>query len=192
MGITNIKINFMNVLVFPIIIGYAIQNGIYIYYRFLEEVDVAHALVKVGPPVIASTLTTLLGWSVLLLAEHRGIHSIGLAASIGIATTLVIALTLLPSILEKYLKKTTPIPINLKGISEEPSVSLPEPNEVQESRFVEEFLEFQEANSLELPEKKPKVTKAPKEIKTKETKAKKEPLSKKTVSKKKKSVKKSS
>ena len=185
----------MNVLVFPIIIGYAIQNGIYIYYRFLEEVDVAHALVKVGPAVIASTLTTLVGWSVLLLAEHRGLHSIGLAASIGISTTLVIALTLLPSILEKYLKKTSPIPSILKGISEEPSVSIPEPNEIQESRFVEDFLEFQEANSMELPEKKLKVTKvasAPKEIKTKDTKTKKEPASKKTASKKKKSVKKSS
>jgi len=195
MGITNIKINFMNALVFPIIIGYAIQNGIYIYYRFLEEVDVAHALVKVGPPVIASTLTTLIGWSVLLLAEHRGIHSIGLAASIGISTTLVIALTLLPSILEKYLKKSKTIPSTLKGISEEPSVSLAEPNEMQESRFVEEFLEFQEANSMELSEKKQKVnkiTKTPNEIKIKETKLNKEPISKKTASKKKKSVKKSS
>jgi predicted RND superfamily exporter protein len=195
MGITNIKINFMNVLVFPIIIGYAIQNGIYIYYRFLEEVDVAHALVKVGPAVIASTLTTLVGWSVLLLAEHRGLHSIGLAASIGISTTLVIALTLLPSILEKYLKKTTLIPSTLNGIPEEPSVSISEPNEIQESRFVEEFLEFQEANSLESPEKKPKasrVTRTPKEPKVKDIKEKKEVIAKKTISKKKKSAKKNS
>ena len=60
---------------------------------------------------------------------------------------------------------------------------------------MEEFLEFQEANSMELSEKKQKVnkiTKTPNEIKIKETKLNKEPISKKTASKKKKSVKKSS
>ena len=178
MGITNIKINFMNVLVFPIIIGYAIQNGIYIYIRFLEEVDVAHALVKVGPAIIASTLTTLVGWSVLLLAEHRGLHSIGLAASIGISAILVIALTLMPSILEKYFKKSD-VPISSPNETTLPPIT-EELNEVVESRFVEEFLEFQEANSIETPMKKNK-TKS-------ETNSK---ISKKTTSKKKSNAKKS-
>ncbi len=189
MGATNIKINFMNVLVFPIIIGYAIQNGIYIYYRFLEEVDVAHALVKVGPAVIASTLTTLVGWSVLLLAEHRGLHSIGVAACIGISMSLLIALTLLPSILERYFKKVTlPTPIPEPEVVDELiSPSLPEPQESIESRFVEEFLEFQEANSLEPLPPKPKASK-----KKSITPVKKETSPKKAVSKKKKSAKKSS
>jgi len=152
MGITNIKINYMNVLVFPVIIGYAIQNGIYIYYRFLEEVDVAHALVKVGPAIIASTLTTLVGWSVLLIAEHRGLHSIGVAASIGISTTLLIALTLLPSILEKYFKKPDDLEPSITEYSETPITE--SRMEALESRFVEEYLEFQETNSLEPPPKK--------------------------------------
>jgi predicted RND superfamily exporter protein len=184
MGVTNIRINFMNVLVFPIIIGYAIQNGIYIYYRFLEEVDVAHSLVKVGPAVIASTLTTLVGWSVLLIAEHRGLHSIGLAACIGISISLLIALTLLPSILEKYFKKPIAAPIpDIEILPEPVSQNLPQPQETIESRFVEEFLEFQEANSLDPPIiEKPKVTKKKSQAST----------SKKTIAKKKKNVKKNS
>ena len=174
----------MNVLVFPIIIGYAIQNGIYIYYRFLEEVDVAHSLVKVGPAVIASTLTTLVGWSVLLIAEHRGLHSIGLVACIGISISLLIALTPLPSILEKYFKKPIAAPIpDIEILPEPVSQNLPQPQETIESRFVEEFLEFQEANSLDPPViEKPKVTK-------KKFQA---PTSKKTIAKKKKNVKKNS
>ncbi|PJZ47953.1 MMPL family transporter [Leptospira saintgironsiae] len=100
MSIIDLKLNFMNVLVFPVIIGYGIQNGIYIYYRFREDHDIVKAMAMVGPAVIASTLTTLVGWSALLLANQRGLHSIGKVATIGIAACLLIALTLLPAILE--------------------------------------------------------------------------------------------
>ncbi|TGM86934.1 MMPL family transporter [Leptospira licerasiae] len=100
MAIIDLKLNFMNVLVFPVIIGYGIQNGIYIYYRFREDHDIVKAMAMVGPAVIASTLTTLVGWSALLLANQRGLHSIGKVATIGIAACLLIALTLLPAILE--------------------------------------------------------------------------------------------
>jgi preprotein translocase subunit SecF len=99
MGIFGAKINFFNVLVFPIVIGYGIQNGIYIYYRFMEERNVGKTISRVGPAIIASTLTTLVGWGVLLIAEHRGLHSVGVTASIGIGSSLLVALTLLPSML---------------------------------------------------------------------------------------------
>lgn len=100
MALIDLKLNFMNVLVFPVVIGYGIQNGIYIYYRFREDHDIVKAIAMVGPAVIASTLTTLVGWSALLLADQRGLHSIGKVATIGIAACLLIALTLLPAILE--------------------------------------------------------------------------------------------
>ncbi len=105
MGIFNAKINFFNICVFPIVIGYGIQNGIYIYYRYLEEKNIADTISKIGPAIIASTLTTLVGWGVLLLAEHRGLHSVGLVACIGIGSSLLVALTLLPSMLDLVYKK---------------------------------------------------------------------------------------
>ncbi|EMO73635.1 export membrane protein [Leptospira kirschneri str. 200801925] len=95
-----IQLNFMNVLVFPVIIGYGIQNGIYIYYRFREDHDVIRAMAMVGPAIIASTLTTLVGWSSLLIADQKGLKSIGIVASIGIGSSLIIALTLVPAVLE--------------------------------------------------------------------------------------------
>ncbi len=100
MALFKIQLNFMNVLVFPVIIGYGIQNGIYIYYRFREDHDVIRAMSMVGPAIIASTLTTLVGWSSLLIADQKGLKSIGIVASIGIASSLVIALTLVPAVLE--------------------------------------------------------------------------------------------
>lgn len=100
MAVFRVQLNFMNVLVFPVIIGYGIQNGIYIYYRFREDHDVIRAMSMVGPAIIASTLTTLVGWSSLLIADQKGLKSIGIVASIGIASSLIIALTLVPAILE--------------------------------------------------------------------------------------------
>lgn len=94
MAAFRIQLNFMNVLVFPVIIGYGIQNGIYIYYRFREDHDVIRAMAMVGPAIIASTLTTLLGWSSLLIAYQKGLKSIGIGSS------LIIALTLVPAVLE--------------------------------------------------------------------------------------------
>ncbi len=115
MALIDLKLNFMNVLVFPVVIGYGIQNGIYIYYRFREDHDIVKAMAMVGPAVIASTLTTLVGWSALLLADQRGLHSIGKVATIGIAACLLIALTLLPAILE----------LAYKGRKEEESEAIP-------------------------------------------------------------------
>ncbi|WCL50461.1 efflux RND transporter permease subunit [Leptospira sp. GIMC2001] len=100
MAMFKIQLNFMNVLVFPVIVGYGIQNGIYIYYRFREDRDVLQAMSKVGSAIIASTLTTLVGWSSLLIADQKGLKSIGIVASIGIGSSLLIALTLVPTALQ--------------------------------------------------------------------------------------------
>lgn len=100
MAAFRIQLNFMNVLVFPVIIGYGIQNGIYIYYRFREDHDVIRAMAMVDPAIIASTLTPLVGWSSLLIADQKGLKSIGIVASIRIGSSLIIALTLVPAVLE--------------------------------------------------------------------------------------------
>ncbi|EMJ97983.1 MULTISPECIES: RND family transporter [unclassified Leptospira] len=125
MSIIDLKLNFMNVLVFPVIIGYGIQNGIYIYYRFREDHDIVKAMAMVGPAVIASTLTTLVGWSALLLADQRGLHSIGKVATIGIGACLLIALTLLPAILElayrsRKQEESEAVPLGLGPEEDEP------------------------------------------------------------------------
>lgn len=163
MSLLNLKVNFMNILVFPIIIGYAIQNGIYIYFRYMEEKNIITALSKVGPAVIASTLTTLVGWSVLLIAEHRGLHSIGVAASIGIGVTLIVALTLLPALLEKFFAEKEDE--SLRGVGINFDTSLPKMEAVSESVYTEKLAEFQEkAEQLEITEPEKSETEEKKEL----------------------------
>jgi uncharacterized protein len=180
MGIFGLKINFINILIFPIIIGYSIQNGIYIYYRFLEEKDIAKALVKVGPAITASSLTTFVGWAVLLIAEHRGLHSIGVAASIGILSSLVVAFTLLPAILGRFFSEQNYKTNSGSNFSESPIGATESPlNKFLEK--IDEYIELQEEVSFE----EVKVSKDI-EIKVKKKKNSSRTITKKTIQNKKK------
>ena len=105
MSIFNVELNFMNILIFPIVLGYGIQNTIYIYYRYKEESDIVQTMTKTGFAVLASSLTTLIGWAALMISQHRGLQSIGIVSSIGIFSVLIISLTIVPSFIVLISKK---------------------------------------------------------------------------------------
>ena len=58
-----------------------------------------HALCRTGPAILASGLTVALSMLVLLLAENRGIQSLGPVAAIGVTCSFIAGLTLLPALL---------------------------------------------------------------------------------------------
>jgi hypothetical protein len=49
--------------------------------------------------VLVSGLTAIAGFGSLILAQHRGIHSLGYIMSVGIAMCMIAALTFLPALL---------------------------------------------------------------------------------------------
>ncbi|MCA9672160.1 MAG: MMPL family transporter [Myxococcales bacterium] len=100
MALIGKHINFMNVVVFPVVLGYGIGNGLYIVHRFRETGSVTLTMRRTGRAVLASCVTTLAGWGALLFANHLGLESMGVLASIGIACVLVTSLTVLPAALQ--------------------------------------------------------------------------------------------
>lgn len=100
MKLMNWNLNFMNIVVFPIVLGYGISHGVYFMHRFHEGTSPAFALRSVGVAVACSTLTTLAGWSALLTAEHQGLKSMGILACVGMSATLLISFTIMPAILQ--------------------------------------------------------------------------------------------
>jgi predicted RND superfamily exporter protein len=100
MALGGFQLNFMNVVVFPIVLGYGISHGVYLMHRFNEGVSPLEALRSVGAAVACSTLTTLAGWAALLWAAHRGLKSMGLVACIGMAATLVVSFTVMLALLQ--------------------------------------------------------------------------------------------
>jgi hypothetical protein len=52
-----------------------------------------------GRGILLTTLTTIIGFGCMALAQHRGIRGLGITMVIGLCITLVACYTLLPAIL---------------------------------------------------------------------------------------------
>jgi hopanoid biosynthesis associated RND transporter like protein HpnN len=99
MGWFDIPFNPANVMTLPLIVGIGVTNGIHILNRFAEEQHPSILARSTGKAVLVSGLTAIAGFGSLILAEHRGIRSLGIIMSTGITTCMVVGLTFLPALL---------------------------------------------------------------------------------------------
>ncbi|MBE7439723.1 MAG: MMPL family transporter [Spirochaetales bacterium] len=97
-GFFSVHISYFNVSVIPIIIGYGIDSGVFLYQRFGEGESVQHTMRHTGLAVVASSLTTLAGWGSLALAGHPGLAGMGYLACLGIGSVLFAAIFLTPAL----------------------------------------------------------------------------------------------
>ncbi len=100
LSITNHRLNFMNLVILPILLGFGVSHGLYLLHRFLEGTSPMVALRSVGGAVASSTMTTIAGFASLGFAEHLGLRSIGYVACIGLGTTLLVSFTVLAAVLQ--------------------------------------------------------------------------------------------
>ncbi|MCA9556160.1 MAG: MMPL family transporter, partial [Myxococcales bacterium] len=100
MALLKVQLNFMNVVVFPIILGYGISHGVYLLHRFREGVSPKEALRSVGVAVACSTVTSMVGWAALMFAAHKGLHSMGVVACLGMLGTLLVSFTVMMPLLQ--------------------------------------------------------------------------------------------
>ncbi len=98
------QLNFFNVVVFPSLVGIGVDDGIHIYHRYREEGPGSLPFVvrRTGAAVMLTTVTTMIGYSGLVMAHHPGLQSIGLLAQIGLFTTFLSAVWVLPALLEVF------------------------------------------------------------------------------------------
>jgi hypothetical protein len=112
MSVFHIPFNPANIMTLPLIVGIGVTNGIHILNRFAEEQHPSILARSTGKAVLVSGLTTIAGFGSLVLAQHRGIRSLGLIMAVGVATCMIVGLTLLPAmlnLLDRYgwtIKKT--------------------------------------------------------------------------------------
>jgi hypothetical protein len=99
MGWKNVPFNPANIMTLPLVIGIGVTNGIHILNRYAEERTPGILARSTGKAVLVSGLTAIAGFGSLVLAKHRGIHSLGVIMSLGIATCMIAGLTFLPAIL---------------------------------------------------------------------------------------------
>jgi hopanoid biosynthesis associated RND transporter like protein HpnN len=94
-----IEFNPANIVTLPLIIGIDVAFGVYIIDRYREDGRFKIFSESTGKAIIMSSLTSLFGFSSLLVSQFAGMYSIGQLMSLGIAIGLVTAIFFLPQIL---------------------------------------------------------------------------------------------
>jgi len=101
MSIFGIRINFVNAVVLPMIIGMAIDNGVHLMHRHLERdgKDVGHAMRTTGRAMVMCSLTTMLGFGSLVSARYQALSTMGWVTILGMGFCLITSLCFLPALL---------------------------------------------------------------------------------------------
>ncbi len=91
----------------PVFVGLSVLDGVHIVHAHLEstprgdpETSMTAILAKELVPCFWTSLTTLIGFAVLLVSPIAQVRSIGLVMAIGVPLSFVLSFTLLPSLME--------------------------------------------------------------------------------------------
>jgi predicted RND superfamily exporter protein len=104
MGWLGVPLNPANIMTLPLVIGIGVTNGIHILNRYAEEQTPNILARSTGKAVLVSGLTAMAGFGSLILAQHRGIHSLGCIMTAGLATCMIAGLTFLPALLNLLMR----------------------------------------------------------------------------------------
>ena len=98
----DIKLNLCNMVAFPTVIGMGIDNGVHVFHRYREAGRESLRLVlrTTGMALLATSLTTMVGFSGLVPAHHPALTSIGVLSLVGLGCCFITSVTLLPALLQ--------------------------------------------------------------------------------------------
>ena len=95
----NIELNYLNIIMVPVLFGVGIDGGVHLVTRFQTSTSMAETLAEIGRAISGSILTSGLGFGALVLANHPGLNSLGKFALLGLAVNLIFCLIVIPAIL---------------------------------------------------------------------------------------------
>jgi hypothetical protein len=94
------KLNFFNFVALPTTFGIGIDYAINIEERIRQRGrdNISTALAEIGPAVILASLTSVIGYGSLLIADSRALASFGALAMIGEIACVAVAIVLVPAL----------------------------------------------------------------------------------------------
>jgi hopanoid biosynthesis associated RND transporter like protein HpnN len=100
MTLLHIPFNPANMIVVPLIIGVGTDNGVHVLHDFRSRRGGVYTLTRAtGQGIMVKALATVLGFGTLMISNHRGIYSLGLALTLGVTCCMLTALVFLPALL---------------------------------------------------------------------------------------------
>lgn len=104
MSVFGVRLNLINAVIIPSIVGIGIDDAIHIYHRYLEEGpgSVPTVLRHASSATLLASLTTMLGFGAMIVAHHKGIRSVAQLAIIGISLTWLTTCVFFPLALQAW------------------------------------------------------------------------------------------
>jgi predicted RND superfamily exporter protein len=113
MHILGIQMNFLNIIVMPMVIGIGVDSGIHLLQRYYaataQDPVPQHSknsdhlfttIENTGRAVVITSFTTIIGFGSLVFASFRGIREMGILSILGVGFCLISTLTILPAVLK--------------------------------------------------------------------------------------------
>jgi uncharacterized membrane protein YdfJ with MMPL/SSD domain len=102
----SVELNHANIVVLPLLLGLGIDASAHIMARYQQSRDENGGVAKIddlltntGGAVFVAGLTTVFGFSAMMLADYRAMFSLGLLMTIGMSAAFAMSLVVLPAIL---------------------------------------------------------------------------------------------
>ena len=102
MWLWDVQFNLANMVAAPLIIGIGVENGIHLVHRFRVGRDVSVVSLiagSTGQAVVLFSLTTMVGFGSLMVAQYYGIFSMGLLLTLAVGSVLIASIVILPLLL---------------------------------------------------------------------------------------------
>ncbi|MBU53140.1 MAG: hypothetical protein CL920_30975 [Deltaproteobacteria bacterium] len=102
MAIFDLRISFVNMVIFPVLVGIGIDNGVHLMHRYLEEPEagVLSAWKRMAGPIIMATCTSVVGFLGMITGAHSGLVTLGILAVVGLVACLISSLLVQPAMME--------------------------------------------------------------------------------------------
>ena len=94
-----IPLHLYNLLAVPLVIGYGIDDHIFLVHRYQTSRDIRTALTTAGRAIVLTTLSTVAGFLALLIAHFPGLRQFGVSGALAVVLCLLAALLVLPALL---------------------------------------------------------------------------------------------
>ncbi len=104
MALTNLDLNFANIIALPLILGIGVDNGIHIVHRYRKALSQPVTILETSTAraIFFSTLTTICSFGNLAVSPHRGMASMGILLTVGISMALLTAILVIPAFLTSH------------------------------------------------------------------------------------------
>jgi uncharacterized protein len=101
LALLGLPLNLFNLLSVPLVIGYGIDDHVFIVHRFEDDParGTGYALATTGRAIVLTSLSTMAGFAGLAAARFDGLRLLGLSGALAVAFCLFAAFAVLPALL---------------------------------------------------------------------------------------------